>query len=114
VRRESELDRQSQKVRLTNSRNDKGTAQVFNNLSHPLSFTLNQRAVGSTPTRPTKTITYLDRDTGSHFMGSAGWRYYGVNVIQNIDPMKLGFFLVAIHLYHSKIIIIDARDGTPA
>jgi hypothetical protein len=47
-------------------------------------------------------------------MGSAGWRYYGVNVIQNIDPMKLGFFLVAIHLYHSKIVIIDARDGTPA
>jgi hypothetical protein len=36
------------------SRNDKGMAQIFKDLSHPLSFTLNQRAVGSTPTRPTK------------------------------------------------------------
>lgn len=27
--------------------------QVFNNLSHPVSFTRNHRAVSSTPTRPT-------------------------------------------------------------
>lgn len=51
--------------------------------------TLNQRAVGSTPTRPTKTINYLGRDTGSHFMGSGCRCYYGVNVIQNVDPMYL-------------------------
>jgi hypothetical protein len=29
------------------SRNDKGMAQIFNNLSHPPSFTLNQRAIAS-------------------------------------------------------------------
>ena len=36
-----------------------GMAQVFNNLSHPLRFTLNQGAVGSTPTRPTKFFNHL-------------------------------------------------------
>ena len=36
--------------------NDKGIAHVINDLSNPLGLTLNQRVVGSTPTRPTKTI----------------------------------------------------------
>jgi hypothetical protein len=52
-------------------------------------LTLNQRAVGSTPTRPTKTINYLGRDTHSHFLKSAGRCYYGVNTIQNVDTMYL-------------------------
>src|SRR4029077_3254021 len=52
-------------------------------------LTLNQRAVGSTPTRPTKIINYLDRGTRSHFMESGGRCYYGVNAIQNVDTMYL-------------------------
>lgn len=31
-----------------------GIAKVFNDLSNPTRFTLSQRAVGSTPARPTK------------------------------------------------------------
>ena len=51
---------------------DKGIAHFIKDLSNPLGLTLNQRAVGSTPTRPTKTINYLGRDTGIHFMKSGG------------------------------------------
>ena len=35
-------------------------AQAFNNLSHPPSFTLNQRAVGTTLTRPTKFSNHFE------------------------------------------------------
>ena len=38
---------------------EEGITQVFNNLSHPLRFTLNQRALGSPPTRPTKFFNNL-------------------------------------------------------
>src|SRR5215470_16925666 len=40
---------------------EKGIAQAINDLSNPLGLTLNQRAVGSTPTRPTtnQPLTYL-------------------------------------------------------
>lgn len=37
---------------MTIRRNDKVMAQICNNLSHPLSCTLNQQAVDSIPTRP--------------------------------------------------------------
>ncbi len=39
--------------------NGKGIAQVINDLSNPRSFTLNQRAAGSIPARPTKYFTQL-------------------------------------------------------
>jgi len=35
------------------SSNDKGIAQAIKDLSNPMSFTLNQRAAGSIPARPT-------------------------------------------------------------
>ena len=62
---------------------DEGIALSIKDLSNPPSLTLNQRVVGSTPTRPTKTNNYLGRDTGSHFLESAGRCYY--DVLENVS-----------------------------
>jgi hypothetical protein len=59
VGRGSELAKWSQRTRLTITSIEKGMAQAFNNLSHPLSFTLNQRAIASTPRRPTKSFNLI-------------------------------------------------------
>ena len=40
-----------------------GIAQAINDLSNPLGLTLNQRAVGSTPTRPTKFFNNLHHES---------------------------------------------------
>ncbi len=36
-----------------------GIAKIFKDLSNPICFTLNLRAVGSTPTRPTKFLNHF-------------------------------------------------------
>ena len=58
-------------------------------LNHWPSATLNQRAVGWTPTRPTKTINRLGKDSGGRFSGSEGRCKYGASAIQHIDLMIL-------------------------
>ena len=52
-------DKERQTTFKVSSAVEAGIAQAINDLSNPLGLTLNQRAVGSTPTRPTKFFNYL-------------------------------------------------------